>query len=205
MNNEFLSPAKIIKLVILSLVIGFTIVIVAIMPAEYGIDPTGAGKLLGFDKLYVSGEKAEAPVKEEASQLKMKILKMENAGVPETVATPKQVFDPAPSKQLAEREDEIEIIVPAGKGLEYKVKMLKYGKMKYEWLCDQTLFFDFHGEVDGDTVRKFYESYTVAYSKNMVGIFTAPFKGPQGWYFRNLTDKDAVVKLKLKGQYLLKK
>jgi len=130
MNNEFLSPAKIIKLVILSLVIGFTIVIVAIMPAEYGIDLTGAGKLLGFDKLYVSSEKVEAPVKEEAWQVKMKILKMENAGVPETVATPKQVFDPAPSKQLAEREDEIEIIVPAGKGLEYKVKMLKYGKMK---------------------------------------------------------------------------
>jgi len=47
----------------------------------------------------------------------------------------------------------------------------------------------------------------VAYSNNMAGTFTAPFKGRHGWYFSNKKNsEDMVVTIYLDGQYeLLKK
>ena len=85
--------------------------------------------------------------------------------------------------------------------------MLKYGSVKYEWYSQnkEIVFLDFHGEVEEENPPKevFYESYTVAYSNNMGGTFTAPFKGKLGWYFRNLSDKEITIIIKLKGQYKL--
>jgi heavy metal efflux system protein len=90
-----------------------------------------------------------------------------------------------------------------GEGLEYKVNMLKYGQMKYEWITDKgELYFDFHGEVKNNS--NYFESYTIAYSNNMVGSLVAPFEGPQGWYFKNNSNENITVKIKMKGQYLLK-
>ena len=37
----------------------------------------------------------------------------------------------------------------------------------------------------------------------MIGTFLAPFEGRHGWYFKNNTNKDIVVSLRVKGQYLL--
>ncbi len=47
----------------------------------------------------------------------------------------------------------------------------------------------------------YFESYTLAYSNNMVGTFYATFEGKHGWFFRNNNNKDITITLKLKGQY----
>ena len=44
MNHQVLEKKKIIKAITISLVIGTIILVGAVLPAEYGIDPTGAGK-----------------------------------------------------------------------------------------------------------------------------------------------------------------
>lgn len=51
--------------------------------------------------------------------------------------------------------------------------------------------------------KEWFESYTEAYSNNVVGTLTAPFAGIHGWYFRNKNSEDVVVTIKLKGQYQL--
>ncbi|WP_392342825.1 hypothetical protein [uncultured Shewanella sp.] len=95
----------------------------------------------------------------------------------------------------------IEVIVPAGKGVEYKFEMQQYEKMTYEWLTDgDALFFDLHGEPEGDTTG-YYESYVIATSDDMKGSFTAPFPGSHGWYWKNKSDNPITVKLLVKGQY----
>jgi len=95
----------------------------------------------------------------------------------------------------------IEVIVPAGRGVEYKFEMLQYEKMTYEWLTDgDALFFDLHGEPEGDTTG-YYESYVIATSDDMKGSFTAPFPGSHGWYWKNKSDNPVTVKLLVKGQY----
>ena len=59
MQQQILNKKQLIRAIILSAAIGALVLIVAVMPAEYGLDPTGAGKLIGFDKLYVSDKNSE--------------------------------------------------------------------------------------------------------------------------------------------------
>lgn len=95
----------------------------------------------------------------------------------------------------------IEVTVPAGKGIEYKFQMNQYDKMTYEWLTDgEPLYFDLHGEPDGDTTG-YFESYAIATLKEMKGSFMAPFTGSHGWYWKNTSDKPVAIQLMAEGQY----
>jgi hypothetical protein len=109
-----------------------------------------------------------------------------------------------PTKPVQITRDEfqvIEVVVPAGRGIEYKFSMQQYDKMTYEWLTDGvSLFFDLHGEPQGDT-SGYYESYAIATLNEMKGSFTAPFDGSHGWYWKNESDKPVAVQLMVKGHY----
>ncbi|WP_016988005.1 hypothetical protein [Flavobacterium sp. ACAM 123] len=201
-NHKTVEKKQLIKAVLFALFLSILILISAVLPAEYGIDPTGTGKLFGFNKLHISEDTKN--LLESRIQKTYPLIKMEKAGSGPEVKRPLEADNPATKKQFAEREDTIEVIVPAGKGIEYKIYMLKYGKMKYEWSTDKgTVYLDFHGEVKQEKPANdtYFESYTLAYSNNMVGTFLAPYEGKHGWFFRNEGDKDITVTLKLKGQY----
>ena len=103
-----------------------------------------------------------------------------------------------PSEQV---EHVIEVVVPAGKGIEYKFHMNQYEKMTYEWLTDgEPLFFDLHGEPEGDTTG-YFESYAVATLSDMKGSFTSPFTGSHGWYWKNSSDQPISIQLMVAGRY----
>lgn len=210
MKNLMLEKKKIIINIALAMGIGSLLLIVAVLPAEYGIDPTGAGKLMGFDRLHVAEEtskldKTVIEKKEVKEVKKYPALKLENLGSPSSVEKPKEIDNAAPANPSEFRSDEFTIDVLAGKGIEFKVKMKKYDQFKYEWVTNEgVVFHDFHGEVkQGEKYSKFYESYAQAFSNNVVGTFLAPFEGIHGWYFSNKSDKDVQVKLRLKGQYAI--
>jgi len=145
--------------------------LVAILPAEYGIDPTGIGKLMGLTTLA-------------------------------SIETHNNDMSSAKATQAIEyREDSVNITVPAGKGLEYKLHLIKGDAMRYTWTSTNgELFFDFHGEPDGDTTG-YFESYTVSTADNVRGTFTASFDGAHGWYWKNKGQLPMVVTLKTEGQY----
>jgi hypothetical protein len=93
------------------------------------------------------------------------------------------------------------VIVPAKKGVEYKFAMGQYQKMTYEWKTEAAgLYFDLHGEPEGDTTG-YFESYAIATSSEMSGSFTTPFKGSHGWYWKNNTDQAIEVSLTVKGHF----
>jgi hypothetical protein len=203
-NQPNLNKGQLLKSLIIALIIGAIVLLTAVLPAEYGIDPVGTGKLFGFSKLYQGNEQIEN--NEIYSSLNFKKIKMEKLGSPQSVPKPSEADNSPPEVQYSVREDTIEVIVPAKKGIEYKFKSLKYGRTKYEWSTDKGIvYIDFHGEVKQENSSKnvFYESYTLAYSNNMAGTLTAPFEGKHGWYFRNETNQDIVVAIRLNGQYEL--
>ena len=202
-KQPVLGKKQLLKSIGIALFIGVLVLLTAVLPAEYGMDPLGTGKLFGFGKLYQDDAKT---TQAEISILNFEKIKLEKLGSPASVLKPMEYNNPAPESQFSQREDTLKVSVPAGKGLEYKFKALKYGSVKYEWATDQGIvYIDFHGEVKQadppDNV--FYESYTLAYSNNMAGTFTAPFEGKHGWYFRNESDQDIMVTIRLKGQYEL--
>jgi hypothetical protein len=97
--------------------------------------------------------------------------------------------------------DSIEVIVPAGRGVEFKFAMAQFKKMEYNWKTDgEPLFFDLHGEPEGDTTG-YYESYAIATLTEMKGSYTTPFAGVHGWYWKNTSDKAITVQLTVSGEY----
>lgn len=205
-NQPVMNTKQLLKSVLWAFVIGTIVLVTAVLPAEYNIDPLGTGKLFGFSKLYMDDTpKNTIDSTMRTVQTDVELLKLKKLGSPPSVVKPIEAENPPPEKQLGMRSDSISILVAAGKGIEYKFKALKYGSVKYDWKTSNNdiVYIDFHGEVHQENPPEevFYESYTLAYSNNMAGTFTAPFEGKHGWYFRNKNDNDLTVTLHIEGQY----
>lgn len=107
------------------------------------------------------------------------------------------------------RTDVIDIPVNAGGELEYKLDMKKgqgivynitYGTLEHPGLMQV----EFHGHTEKDATGV---GDLMFYSKTggspESGVFTAPWDGIHGWYLKNESGKDVVVKLELAGFYAL--
>lgn len=209
-TNSKMSRKQLIRSVLIALLIGAIVLVTAVLPAEYNIDPLGTGKLFGFSKLYVADNVSEETIQintDGASKSNLKKLKLQKLGSPPSVAKPNEANNPPPSEQYDEQGDTINVVVLPGKGIEYKFEALKHASVKYDWVTDenQIVYIDFHGEVyqENPPENVFYESYALAYVNNMAGTFTAPFKGRHGWYFRNENKDTVTVTIHLLGQYKL--
>jgi hypothetical protein len=106
------------------------------------------------------------------------------------------------------RTDTIEVPVPMGKALEYKLTMQKGDTIVYHvtfgGLADPgQMTSEFHGhteQVNGVGDLMFYAKTG---GSPQSGAFTAPWDGIHGWYLKNDSTADVVVKLELAGFYEL--
>jgi len=171
MKQYVVSTKTLVKSTIVATVMAVIVLVCFILPAEFNIDPTHIGHKLGLTVL--AHNKSEGA---------------------ETAITVTANFS-----ELA--QDVIEVVVPVGKGIEYKFHMQQHKKMNYEWLTDgEPLYFDLHGEPEGDTTG-YFESYAIATLSEMKGSFTSPFTGSHGWYWKNTSDKPVAIQLMVEGQY----
>ena len=171
MNQDAVSTKTLIQSTIVATVMALIMVVCFILPAEFNIDPTHIGHKLGLTVLAHNGK--------------------EGAGTATTQTTS--------FSELA--QDVIEVVVPVGKGIEYKFHMQQHEKMNYEWLTDgEPIYFDLHGEPEGDTTG-YFESYAIATLSEIKGSFTSPFTGSHGWYWKNTSDKPVAIQLMVEGQY----
>ena len=158
-----------------------------VMPAEFGIDPTGFGAHTGLMNLSAA------------------------TTTPEKVDTGR-----AHRYEQPFRCDVIEIeLTPAGaldSELEHKVKMRPDATLVYAWTvkglpAPDQFYFDFHSEErHGDTPAEgepHVISHEARIGSSAQGSLVAPFEGIHGWYFQNQADNEVKVLLKLSGFYEL--
>lgn len=97
----------------------------------------------------------------------------------------------------------VDLVVPAGRGIEYKLHMAQFAKAEYEWKTQSdSLYVDLHGEPEGDT-SGYFESYTIATVDQMKGSFTTPFVGSHGWYWKNTSDSAVTLTLNITGAFVV--
>ena len=184
-----ISRPRLLLAIALALAAALLILFAAVLPAEYGRDPTGLGKLTGLDRLWAPKE-----IKLDAS----------------SGAGPLAREYPA-----AWRTDVIEIPLkaasnnPADFQIEYKVRMPKGATLIYDWEVvgakyADDLYYDFHGH----TVAEGGEAMTVATYKQAqasraAGALTAAFDGIHGWFFQNGGLTPVTVRIRLAGFYEL--
>ncbi len=108
------------------------------------------------------------------------------------------------SHATGEQSDSVTLVIPPGKGMEYKFYLNQYANMQYQWMSTSgdRVYFDFHGEPEGDTTG-YFESYTESISSEVKGSMTAPFAGSHGWYWRNDSLTPVQIILTTSGNYTL--
>lgn len=182
--SQLPTKSSLFKITATSLVVAGVLLVGFVLPAEYGVDPLGLGRLTGVGKI---GEVAPEPV---------------------VVATPVGQGAPMHSYDAPYRTDTIDIPLAEagapGYQLEYKVSMKQNESIVYSWSTSDVenpaeLHSDFHAESsDGQGMEYLVKDVTQSH-----GALVAPMNGIHGWYFKNSSKKPIVIRLKISGFYEL--
>lgn len=98
-------------------------------------------------------------------------------------------------------KDTIELTIPARGDREYKLQLNKGAVFEYVWQTDgEQLFFDFHGEPDGDTTG-YFKSFKKSTASQQSGSLLTTFAGTHGWYWKNKSQLPVTITLKINGAY----
>ena len=109
----------------------------------------------------------------------------------------------APEKPaaLSGEAETITLTLPARGEMEYKLYLEKGGSLGFSWETNDTeLYYDFHGEPAGDNAGSF-QSYRTNNASTDQGKIAVPFTGTHGWYWKNSQPNEAVITLKVHGDY----
>jgi len=159
------------------------ILVMFVLPAEYGVDPLGTGARVGLLDLGVVGQQVEALGSTAAS------------GAGETTIV---VPQDRPFKQ-----ETVEFKVAPREGMEYKYRLEKGEALLYSWKTTGPVNCEFHAEPDG-APRGYAQTYEKVDRKSEAsGTLTAPFPGIHGWFWENTTDQEVTVTLTTAGYYNL--
>ena len=205
--EELPSTAKLLRSTGIAMLVASLLLVTVVMPAEYGIDPTGVGRLLGLQAMGEIKKSAAASEKAAASATgstpAAAPTTATTAGMaPATPVTPVAAVAPAPSavSTAGRRTDQISLTLKPGEGAEMKLVMDKGAVVKYQWATREgALNFDAHGEASEN-------SFAVSYKKGKdvrqdEGTLEAAFKGQHGWYWKNRGRQPVTVDLSTEGQY----
>lgn len=191
-DQELPSTGKLIKSTVLAVVIAGILLVTIVMPAEYGIDPTGVGeatglKRMGEIKVSLAKEAATDRARDMAANTQIEPVK------PEVVVS-------VPEPKQSTLNHEMQVTLAPDEGTEIKVTMTKGSKVQYSWQTDgENANFDEHG--DSKKLKINYHSYSKGSEQKSEGVLEAAFDGDHGWFWRNRTSEPMTITLKTIGEY----
>jgi hypothetical protein len=206
-NSETPSPSELpttrqlVQSTLLAFLAAGVILVTVVLPAEYGIDPISAGRVLGLSEM---GEiKMQLEQEAEADRLRNQA-----PVVPSASDKQSNLFGSIFSNWLigsAQAQtkdtgwtDEISVTLKPGQGAEVKLVMKKGAKAEFLWTVENgAVNYDLHGDGGGQNI-----SYKRGRKvKEHSGVVEAAFDGSHGWFWRNRGRKDVTVILRVRGAY----
>lgn len=189
---EIHSNAQLLKAALVAAAIAAVVLVTTILPAEYGIDPTGLGSRMGLTVLNPDAAPA-------ASETTAPVV----AAEPEldAVGQPMKPVEAAvvSKRDRAYRQDTLSLTLPPGKGAEIKAAMKSGDGFVFHWTASSEVAVDMHGEPTG-AVDDEYTSYWIEPALRVgAGTFTASFDGTHGWYWLNRGTSEVTVEVEVSG------
>jgi hypothetical protein len=217
--DDLPTSRQLLRSTAIAFAVAIVLLVTVVMPAEYAIDPTGVGRLLGMTQM---GEVKAAIAQENAAPENTEVSAAGiaasaavsvDAGAVNANAAP--VMAPSSSESAANeaatasaalRQDEISITLKPGQGAEVKLEMKKDAQVKFLWSVNGgTVNYDTHGDPYG-APREFYHGYGKGkQTPQDEGILTAAFDGHHGWFWRNRGDAPVTVTLRVSGDFIAMK
>ena len=202
---ELPSPRQLVRSTLLALIAAIAILVTIVLPAEYGIDPTGIGRVLGLAEMgeikVQLAEEAEAD--RQHHELDAGKAADQSMFIDQVIGF---LFASAHADTEAERsegtksEDEFVVTLAPGEYFEVKLIMSKGAEASYSWQAEGALInCDMHGHGDAG------ESHTynkVRGASDAAGTLKAEFNGNHGWFWRNRDKQDLTLTFQVEGDYI---
>lgn len=186
-----------------SFALAIALLFVAVLPAEFGNDPTGFGAKMGLvalasDTTDVSAQPYERVLEFNVEEYDSSAERIERS-IKGLVTLENTPF----------KNETIMIVVEDLGEVEHKFIMREGMSFVYSWKVKDVkgdgVYFDFHGHPQASDVENYPEDFEMAYSKSegksQSGSFRAPFGGLHGFYFMNLEEGPIVIELNVSGYY----
>jgi hypothetical protein len=195
-QNQEPSMKRLAIATIFALVLAGIILVVAVLPAEYGIDPLGTGAALGLTALSEGADQAPLDLKALAEAKPTPIGNKQ-------LQTPPVLADWDRNQDARYKVDSRKIELKPGGKLEFKYQMRKGANLVYAWESTGKVKYEFHGEPNAGPSGT-YQSYAIDNAEGVdrrYGSFTAPFSGIHGWYWENASQSPVTIQLLSAGFY----
>ena len=191
------SRKRLLASVAAAIVAAAVILVAFVLPAEFGIDPTGIGNALGLTAMH-------APKR--ALQVKDVI---GGNGEYRKIAAATNPLEPVPLpnpavsqiKPTAPRTESLSITLEPGQQTEIKAILETAQVIVYDWHAEGgEVYTDFHGHepAAGDAFVRYEEQQS---GHEGHGSLVAPFAGEHGWYWLNISEKAVAIKLQFTGYH----
>ncbi len=189
------STARLLKSTALAAVAAVAILVTVVLPAEYGIDPTGAGGVLGLTEM---GD-IKSQLAEEAELDHQTSLPSTESSTPIINALLGLFINTAHAQDTEQPwTDEVTFTLEPGEGIEYKLVMQQDAEAQFLWSASGgRVNFDLHGDGDGQNIS--YEKGRGTTGEQ--GVLKAKFTGNHGWFWRNRDKQAVTVTLQVRGDY----
>jgi hypothetical protein len=204
-TNFQLPTTRSLKSTIVAACTAAILLITVILPAEYGIDYTGVGSILGLTRMGEIKVNLAAEASNENPAIMADI-------APTLLGTPSHVVEQpsinrsaatseSPSARHNIKSDEITITLRPDEGKEIKLAMNKGDNVEYLWRSDGgKVNFDSHADSKPLNIK--CHGYGKGSEQRSEGVLSAAFDGNHGWFWRNRNSKTVTVTLQIKGTYV---
>ncbi len=196
---ELPSARKLLRSTLIALLVAGALLVTVVLPAEYAIDPTGMGRMLGLTQM---GEIKAQLAKEAAADAAPAVASQDSRASVDRKPLPMPAAIAPPAQDVANPEqawkDEMQVVLQPGQGAEIKLVMKAGTKAEFSWTVQGgTVNFDTHGDGGGKSIS--YEKGRSVPADD--GVLIAAFDGNHGWFWRNRGDAPVTVVLRVRGDY----
>ena len=185
-ESDLPTSSQLLKSTIIAFVVASFLLLLVILPAEYGVDPTGVGEFIGLKKMGEIKISLEKEALTEPEILKDNLTKNEKVK--------SEIFE--------EKQDIMEVEIASGEAIEIKLEMKKGAIAQYKWSTENgALNFNLHG----DGYKGMHKTATYKKGKMVAsdkGELVAEFDGYHGWFWRNRNDATVKVLLEVTGDFI---
>jgi len=192
---------QLIRSTIIAAATAGAILAVVILPSEYGVDPTGAGQVIGLTemgevKMQLAEEAAAdaaADAAARAENARALVVQAANGGAQSTSAPP------AVSSMVAGRNDTTSLTLAPNEGAEIKLTAAKGARIAFDWSVEGGhVNFDTHADAPGISYHGYGKGRE---STGEQGELVAAFDGKHGWFWRNRSGAPVTITLRTQGEY----
>lgn len=194
------SPARLRKSVGAAIAGAAVILTLIVLPAEYGIDPTGVGKALGLTRLHAPKRTLQVTnVIGGNEKYREKYREAAIPGMREPIPLPNPAV--VQVKPTAPRTEHVSVTLQPGQQTELKAVMDAAQVILYSWKSTGgEVYTDFHGhEPNAGEAFVRYEEQQSGHEGH--GSLVAPFRGEHGWYWLNISEQPVTIDLEFSGYH----